>query len=879
MSSHQTTRKKLSAETDTVKATQQGFGNEWKHFSSGTHSENEDGLHEASTHHEMVHSREECSPEPMHLSHFYCDNATLLSQQPDRKGTKKLPESIGDSKPEHKAISLNLDDRNCSQFIDNDDEYDEMEEEDMQVKEEKGELTEGDRFANQFLHVDIPATGLKDVSRVKKDTSHDRIHKKKSIMGGLQRAVSSVKISDRRRSLCQTQTASASSSTVHVSSESRGRSGLRRAVSLHKAKFSEFPSGMKQKGVKPSPCSKQGINEANTSLESASVTGSALPLPAECPVTGGSSVLTAVDGTSQNPELSVKSAIRVSEPQEHGLLQRHRESNAQKPSYQRQSLRSVGRILSKKKQVGDYLEDPETGESVGLASGMKDRPRTIRTPVHQVKKGRGRISLHQVGRSLSLTRRKASIFDENNSRGGVKLVERDTEYSSTEGKRSSLQRISRVMSFSNKTWNKKDAPELKKRFISGSSKGKVEETNHYVHGMSDALQEVSFKFTNDSNMKDAVSTSTFLEASSLQEREKITRETNTSNLRGEARVKVKAVGRMFSFSRHGASRSRTVLRADEQGEQSRFVRAQSAPPRSPRQGRDPENRKNGFGTAGKFYYAEITSERVKRSGQLQGQTHITVPIIVMSDYTGPGSRSRWHTDVFVLPHNAVRMECLDLYDILVSMAQSRRDADVSVNDINNLEEWWNTANDLFNFYFEIERRVLFPWVESADSQDWDVQTALEKMRSMKHKLQEHLAGIERVWNEKTFKTEGEMFALVYKAVDNFVPRLMNYFSDQEVLLPAIVQSSYNSDERLRIDREVAKLLVGEEARKNIGAANHRLVLLIRWMTNAKQVRAWTGRNLNNWARNMYPKWYNLFESQHLRIVKAFRGRCNQLALI
>lgn len=770
MSSNRSALEKVCAET--VKL--EGAGNE---LVIDADTVGEEGTDKGSCTQVVFSAREECSGEPTHepthLSYFYFDNMALLSHQSDKNRTRNLSVLVNHSRPKHEATSLNLDDRSCSQFIDNDEEYDQMEEEEIQV-EEKGSVQENDPLANQFLHIDIPATGLMDVSRVKKDLHHDRTHKKKGVIGGLQRAVSSVKISDRGRSFCQTRNSSTPSSSA----------------------------------------------------------------------------------------------------QEHGLLQRHRESNAQKPSLERQGLLGVGRVLSMKKREGDRSVDSHSDTNAGLAHGIRDRPRN-RAPEQQVKKERGGVSLHQVGRSLSSARRNASNSDENSNRDRKKLLECHTENIPVENKRTSLQRITRAISFSSKTWKKKDVPALKQRATSVSVTLRGEDLENPVPGMDNALREGSSKATVTTKGTDAVSASEFSKPESLRGRERNNRDTyNNSKVRGEARLKVKAVGRMFSFSKQHANISRTVLRSNEQVKQSCATRTQSAPPRAPRHPNNAVTHVHTGGRVTNWYYAEITSEQVKRSRQLQGQTHLTVPIIALSDYAGPGSRSRWHTDVFVLPHNAVRMECLDLYDILVSIAQSRRETEVSVDDMNKFEEWWVTACDLFKFYFEVERRILFPWVESADSEDWDVQIALKKMRGMKHKLQEHLTSIERVWNEKTFKTEGEMFALVYQAVNNFVPRLMNYFSDQEVLLPAIVKGFYKAEERVRVDREIAMLVTGEEARKNMSSANHRLVLLIRWMTSAKQVRAWTGRNLNSWARNMYPKWYSSFQSQHLSIVKSFRGRCN-----
>ena len=198
----------------------------------------------------------------------------------------------------------------------------------------------------------------------------------------------------------------------------------------------------------------------------------------------------------------------------------------------------------------------------------------------------------------------------------------------------------------------------------------------------------------------------------------------------------------------------------------------------------------------KFLFSEITSVAILESGVLGGGVkHIRVPQIVLAEYSQPLSRDKWFTDVFTLAHNAVRRECIDLYDMLGALGRcDGSHHDVNDEDINVLQRWWVVAHSLMQCYFKMEGEILLPWVDSAGSKEWEVQMALKKMRSLKDKLETLLGKVDRVWNEKTFKSAGEMFAMFYKTIDDFIPRLINYFADQEMLLPAIVGEFYKKEQ-------------------------------------------------------------------------------------
>lgn len=580
-------------------------------------------------------------------------------------------------------------------------------------------------------------------------------------------------------------------------------------------------------------------------------------------------------------------------------LERPRESAATRP-VKRQGLSAVGRIMSINKSKGPLkvstsistTEEENSRKKRSAESGLTSQPQSSsQSNCSTSTKIGGRAGLSQVGRMLSINRKKspqpanpqAAATDklaasrnhvEPESMTSARSIDRDRHESKSDKHnnapvRMGLAKMGRMMSLRSKkhatqhqedsSGAKADNESLKRSHLSPISSSTVS-SNPVGSPATDVDRQVH---------------------DGERARPSLT------NLRKEAtRINLRAAGRLLSFSRKppssgdGAHRGRTLLARDDGVSEGadKTKRAQSVPAKKG----DESNAGSSVGKkldgrANKFFYSEINSDRVRMSGVLGSDTHIRVPVIAMAEYSGPVSRTKWYIDGFTLPHNVVRRECIDLYDILTSIARCKGTGDVTRDDVNDFEDWWKTASAFFNCYFEMERTILFPWVDAAGSRDWEVQLALKKMRSMKDRLQEHLVKVDQVWNEKTFKGPGQMVALIYKAVDEFVPRLMNYFTDQEVLLPAIVKGFYKLEDRLKMDKEMVNAFMGGViTRKTKEESHHNLILLIRWIGNPRQLRAWIGKNLNSNARSQYGNWYSQYQEQHYRFVKTLRTRSKMM---
>lgn len=282
------------------------------------------------------------------------------------------------------------------------------------------------------------------------------------------------------------------------------------------------------------------------------------------------------------------------------------------------------------------------------------------------------------------------------------------------------------------------------------------------------------------------------------------------------------------------------------------------------------------GRGDNFFFSAVLSEKIRACGQLgEDSTRIRVPVLTLAEYSGPVSKSRWFVDAFTLPHNAVRRECMDVYELVIGIAKLNGPDDIMSDDIISFYEWWEVATVFFQRYFDVERKVLIPWVDAIGNADGHVRMALRKMRGMKETLKGLLANVDQEWTKRDTQPAENTFSAVYKAVDAFVPRFMNYLADQEVLLPMLVKDKYTIDDRVKMEKELVTSFLRDDNNNSTqenASSNHNIVLLVRWIGNPRQLRAWVSKYLSSSHRQAFPTWLRTFQMEHERFVKNIKDR-------
>lgn len=242
-----------------------------------------------------------------------------------------------------------------------------------------------------------------------------------------------------------------------------------------------------------------------------------------------------------------------------------------------------------------------------------------------------------------------------------------------------------------------------------------------------------------------------------------------------------------------------------------------------------------------------------------------------------GAPPNWALDIFTLPHNAIRAECVDLYNILESI-QARTD-NVSLSELEEFSVWWKVFDVFLIEYFDFEADVLFSWVfpNTKDApRNGSVSQILahkssgevfmkNSLLTTKERLLESLMGINNTFELRRHVDSQDVFQTVLKDVNQFVPKLIEYFRLQERHLPLMMSHFYSPSAKETITRKYINYI------RNGEAPNMNIAILTRWMD--KPVREkWIRENLRGISRIVYPRWERKCIRDHTNIPFNFHGR-------
>lgn len=242
-----------------------------------------------------------------------------------------------------------------------------------------------------------------------------------------------------------------------------------------------------------------------------------------------------------------------------------------------------------------------------------------------------------------------------------------------------------------------------------------------------------------------------------------------------------------------------------------------------------------------------------------------------------GSPRNWALDIFTLPHNAVRAECVDLYNILESIqARSHR---VEFLELEEFCTWW-TAFEMFVIeYFDFEADVLFSWIfpKGRDrAPDIPVSELIpnkmngdlvleSSLLARKEPLLESLRQINGTFELRRHVDSSDVFQTILEEVNDFVPKLMEYFHVEERHLPPVVSHFHSSTVGDTLAKKyVAYIKHGEAPHMNIA-------ILTRWMDKTTREK-WVRANVRGFSRFFYSRWEKRCNKEHAHIPFKFHRR-------
>lgn len=233
-----------------------------------------------------------------------------------------------------------------------------------------------------------------------------------------------------------------------------------------------------------------------------------------------------------------------------------------------------------------------------------------------------------------------------------------------------------------------------------------------------------------------------------------------------------------------------------------------------------------------------------------------------------GGRDTWASDVFVLPHNAIRWEIMDLYTIISSI--QRRWSSLTMVDVWELSEYWEIFEVFVAQYFEIEDQIVFPFLLDLAPDSGDLNRYHKVVKYNRDRLEGMLLDVGATLELFNSTPAGEVLPKVYQQLSEYLPKLLDYMEQQENVLPRVFEEYGQPEDRALINRASANFI--------IRAANGRdgIAILTRWIEDSMVLQMWKNENLSSRAQSSHKRWITSLEANHVDIARRFQRRMRSL---
>jgi len=219
---------------------------------------------------------------------------------------------------------------------------------------------------------------------------------------------------------------------------------------------------------------------------------------------------------------------------------------------------------------------------------------------------------------------------------------------------------------------------------------------------------------------------------------------------------------------------------------------------------------------------------------------------------------RWAVDPFVILHNAVRRELLDLLGVVESV--EARIGALEESDKGDFCEWWAMFQKMVTESFGIENRMVFPWVFNAVLPNGMLDPA---MVDVKNNIVLEQQALSRKFVELSLIIQGLTSINMKETFQTLVPKLRSlmiafvaYFKRQEKLLISAIEPRFKKDDVEALEKKIVLATAASEP-----DGKHFFSMMYRGCaTSADQARVQA--QLAKSERSSVKRWYAVTENKH-----------------
>ncbi|KAA8495647.1 hypothetical protein FVE85_1802 [Porphyridium purpureum] len=242
-------------------------------------------------------------------------------------------------------------------------------------------------------------------------------------------------------------------------------------------------------------------------------------------------------------------------------------------------------------------------------------------------------------------------------------------------------------------------------------------------------------------------------------------------------------------------------------------------------------------------------------------SELRMPACYLIDW---GSSVLWDRDGLVLPHNAIRREMMDMYQILIALSVLK---DLTDDDMKRVKAHWDVFAKFIEVYFAFEEQHLFPTICMID--DSASERPIQDFRYQKEKIQKALKSGSNAVAVCTTRTDKETMGLMVTRLDHVLPELLHYMNNEELKLPAYIKKYGDEKKKYQLEDAMFHMCV-KSSEPTLSA------ILVRAIEDQELANAWKKEHIKGMSKLKYNSGYKKFLDIHWSTVESLYNRAKKV---
>lgn len=161
----------------------------------------------------------------------------------------------------------------------------------------------------------------------------------------------------------------------------------------------------------------------------------------------------------------------------------------------------------------------------------------------------------------------------------------------------------------------------------------------------------------------------------------------------------------------------------------------------------------------------------------------------------------WSVDIFVRPHNGIRRELIDLYNMLDSM--QRRVQELRSGDLKRFFQWWDVFASYLETVFDLSDKMLVTWAINGGERPEALSSSVAS--ACREHISSMLGLFDVILEQMSRRPPDESLAKIIKALTHIHP-IFEYIEAVENTMPEVAEQNMTAKQAVGMEKKIANYL-------------------------------------------------------------------------